>query len=96
MGLVVLAALSGIIKAADYGGPGISVLSVGFIVLKAIAFLVLSTWIGSLLLPPVFPLASKLECPGMLLTTSLCFSFLLAYLANLIDLAPLVGALRPV
>ena len=28
----------------------------------------------------------------MLLTTSLCFCFLLAYLANLIELAPIVGA----
>ena len=92
MGLVVLAALAGIIKAADQGGPGLSVLSIGFIILKAIAFLVLSIWIGSLLAPRVFSLASKLNVHGMLLTTSLCFCFLLAYLASLIELAPIVGA----
>ena len=47
MGLVILAAVSGIIKAADQGEAGISTLSIGFIVLKAVAFLVIAIWIGS-------------------------------------------------
>jgi Na+:H+ antiporter len=92
MGLVILAAVSGIIKAADRGGASISVLAIGFIILKAVAFLVISLWIGSRLSPRMFSVASKLNVHGMLLVTSLCFCLLLAYLANRIELAPIVGA----
>jgi len=92
MGLVILAAVSGIIKAADRGGAGISVLAIGFIILKAVAFLVIALWIGSRLSPRMFSLASRLNVHGMLLATSLCFCFLLSYLANRIELAPIVGA----
>ena len=48
--------------------------------------------IGGWLSPRLFRLASKLKIKGMLLTLSLCFCFLLAYLANVIELAPIVGA----
>lgn len=92
MGLVILAAVSGIIKAADRGGASISVFDIGFIVLKAVAFLVIALWIGSRLSPRMFSLASKLNVHGMLLATSLCFCFFLSYLANRIELAPIVGA----
>jgi Kef-type K+ transport system membrane component KefB len=93
MGLVILAAVSGVIKAAGRGGASISVFDIGFIVLKAVAFLVVALWIGSRLSPRMFSLASKLNVHGMLLATSLCFCFLLSYLANRIELAPIVGAL---
>jgi Kef-type K+ transport system membrane component KefB len=92
MGLVILAAVSGIIKAADKGESGISVSSMGLIVFKAVAFLVIAVWIGSRLSPKLFGLASKLKVRGMLLATSISFCFLLAYLANRIELAPIVGA----
>ena len=92
MGLVVLAAVAAIIKAADQGTVGLSGLHIGFIVLKAVVFLVLAIWIGSFLSPRLFSLASRLNVHGMLLTTSVCFCFVLAYLANLIELAPIVGA----
>lgn len=92
MGLVILAAMSGIISAAGRGGAGISGLDVGWIIVKAVAFLALAIWVGSHLSPRVFALASKLNVQGMLLTTSLCICFLLAYLAATIELAPIVGA----
>jgi Kef-type K+ transport system membrane component KefB len=92
MGLVILAAVSGIIKAADRGGAGISIMDVSFIVLKAVAFLVVALWIGSRLSPRMFSLAARLNVSGMLLAVSVCFCFLLSYLANRIDLAPIVGA----
>jgi Kef-type K+ transport system membrane component KefB len=92
MGLVILAAIAGIIAAADRGAAGISGVDVGWIVLKAVAFLVLAIWIGSHLSPRVFSLASGLNVHGMLLITSLSICFLLAYLANRIELAPIVGA----
>ena len=92
MGLVILAAVSGIIRAADRGGAGISLLDVALIVLKAVAFLVIALWVGSRLSPRMFSLASRLNVHGMLLATAICFCFLLSYLANRIELAPIVGA----
>ena len=92
MGLVILAAVSGIIRAADRGGAGISFLDVALIVLKAVAFLVIALWVGSRLSPRMFSLASRLNVHGMLLATAICFCFLLSYLANRIELAPIVGA----
>ena len=92
MGLVILAAVSGIIKAADRGGAGISIVDVSLIVLKAVAFLVIALWIGSRLSPRMFALASRLNVSGVLLAVSICFCFLLSYLANRIELAPIVGA----
>ncbi len=92
MGLVILAAVSGIIKAADKGGATISIPEIGLIVLKAVAFLVVALWIGSRLSPKMFSIASRLRVSGTLLATSVCFCFLLAYLANRIELAPIVGA----
>jgi Kef-type K+ transport system membrane component KefB len=92
MGLVVLAAVSGIIVAADRGGAGVSALSIGMIILKAVGFLVAAIWIGSRLSPAMFGLASKLKVRGMLLATSIAFCFSLSFLANQIGLAPIVGA----
>lgn len=92
MGLVILAAVGGIIKAADRGGTGISIVDVSLIILKAVAFLVIALWIGSRLSPRMFALASRLNVSGMLLAVSICFCFLLSYLASRIELAPIVGA----
>ena len=92
MGLVILAAVSGIIAAADRGGEGIGGIDIAWIVVKAVGFLVLALWIGSHLSPRVFSLASQLNVHGMLLITSLCMCFLLAYAASAIELAPIVGA----
>lgn len=92
MGLVILAAVSGVIKAADRGGAGISILDVFLIVLRAVAFLAAALWIGARLSPKMFSLASRLHVRGMLLAVSICFCFLLSYLAGRIELAPIVGA----
>ena len=92
MGLVILAMVSGIIKAADHGGTGVSILDVGWIIFKAVAFLGLALWIGTRLSPRLFSLASRLKVRGMLLVTSVSFCFFLAYVAHSIELAPIVGA----
>jgi Kef-type K+ transport system membrane component KefB len=92
MGLVILAAVSGIIRSASKSGATVSMVDIGMIVLKAVAFLVIALWIGSKLSPRMFSVASKLNVHGMLLATSISFCFLLAFLANRIELAPIVGA----
>jgi Kef-type K+ transport system membrane component KefB len=91
LGLVILAVVSGIISAANTGGELASG-DVLLIVAKATIFLVGAIVIGSWLSPRMFRLASKLKIKGMLLTLSLSFCFFLAYLANVIELAPIVGA----
>ncbi len=91
LGLVILAVVSGVITAANTGGE-LASFDVLMIVAKATLFLVLAIMIGGWLSPRLFRLASRLRIKGMLLTLSLGFCFLLAYLANVIELAPIVGA----
>ncbi|MCP4566755.1 MAG: cation:proton antiporter [FCB group bacterium] len=91
MGLVILAVVAGIISAADGGG----VLSSGgilIIVAKAVGFVVAALALGHYLSPRVFKFGSKMQVKGMLLTLALLICFTLAYLANMIGLAPIVGA----
>ena len=91
LGLVILAVVSGIITAANTGGQ-LATLDILKILGTALGFLVGAVIIGSWLSPRLFALASRLRIRGALLTVSLVFCFLLAYLANAISLAPIVGA----
>jgi Kef-type K+ transport system membrane component KefB len=91
LGLVILAVVSGVISAANTGGE-LASSDILLIIAKATVFLVGALVFGSWLSPRLFRLASKLKIRGMLLTLSLSFCFFLAYLANAIELAPIVGA----
>ncbi len=91
MGLIILAVVSGVILAADQGGT-MSVAAIGLTTLKAVAFLVGSLVLGVYLSPKLFHLASKLRAFGVLLAGGLGVCFLLAYAADRIGLAPIVGA----
>ncbi len=92
MGLVILAAVVGVIEAAKTGGEGIPTLAIIFIIIKAILFFVGSIVIGMLVSPHLFRIASYLRVRGMLLITSLLVCFLFALLAKIIGLAYIVGA----
>jgi len=91
MGLVVLAVVTGMIGAADRGAP-FSLASVATIVLKATGFLVVSLLLGVRFSPKLFHFASKLHARGVLLALGLALCFLLSWLADLVGLAPIVGA----
>lgn len=91
LGLVILAVVTGMIGAADRGGT-LSYGTVAFILVKALVFLVASLAIGVRFSPYFFRLAAKLQARGVLLAVGLAFCFLLAWLANAIGLAPIVGA----
>jgi Kef-type K+ transport system membrane component KefB len=91
LGLVILAVVAGVITAANTGGT-LATMDIAAIIVKAAAFLVGSIVIGTWLSPRLFRFASRLRIKGLLLTVSLLFCFSLAYLANLIELAPIVGA----
>lgn len=91
MGLVILAVVTGAIAAADRG-TSVSYGSVAAIVAKASLSLVVALALGSWLSPRLFAFASKLHARGVLLATGLSFCFVLAWAADLIGLAPIVGA----
>ena len=91
LGLVVLAAVTGAIAAAD-AGTTMGLGSVGAIVGKAGAFLVGSLVLGVWLSPKLFRVASTLRTRGVLLAVGLAFCFFLAYVAGVIGLAAIIGA----
>ena len=91
LGLVILAVVSGVISAQNAGGE-LAMAQIALIIGKAAGFLVGAIVIGSWVSPRMFGLASKLQIKGLLLTLALVFCFLLSYLANAIELAPIVGA----
>ncbi|HEX5386502.1 MAG TPA: cation:proton antiporter [Gemmatimonadales bacterium] len=91
LGLVILAVVAGIIAAAD-AGTALSLGDVGFIFGKAFVFLALALWLGVVLSPRLFRIASRLRGQGVLLATALSTCFVIAYLASVIGLAPIVGA----
>lgn len=91
LGLVILAVVSGVITAANTGGQ-LAAMEIVFIIVKAAIFLVGAIIVGGWMSPRMFRLASKLRIKGMLLTVALLFCFGLSYLANVIELAPIVGA----
>jgi len=91
LGLVILAALTGIITAANQGGT-LSAAAVVWISAKALGFLLVSTLLGLWITPRLVRLAARVRVTGMLLTTGLLFCFLLAWLGTLAGLSPIVGA----
>src|SRR5262249_47722712 len=90
-GLVILAVVTGIIAAADRGAA-LSYGAIGLVLAKATVFLFGSIALGVYLSRHLFSLASKLSAGGVLLAVGLAFCFTLAWLANAIGLAPIVGA----
>ena len=91
MGLVILSAVTGMILAAD-AGRAFSAGSIGWPVMKAILFLAGALTVGVVLTPRIFKAAARLRTQGTLLAVGLTLCFLLAWLANTIGLAPIVGA----
>jgi Kef-type K+ transport system membrane component KefB len=91
LGLVILAVVAGVITAANTG-DALSSFEVLEIIGKAVIFLALAIGLGSWIAPRMFRVASKLRTRGILLIVSLVFCFALAYLANVIELATIVGA----
>jgi len=90
-GLVVLAAVTGAVAAANAGGS-LSNAAVVWLIVKASAFLFGSLALGVYLSPKLFALASRLDASGVLLAVGLAFCFTLAWLADRAGLAPIVGA----
>jgi Na+:H+ antiporter len=91
LGLLVLAVVAGAIK-AEAAGAALSSWQIVFIALKAFAFLVGAILCGRYVISRLLHRAGRLETRGVLLALSVSFCFLLAWLAALVGLAPIVGA----
>ena len=97
IGLVVLAVVSGLVMAAGApSGPGssgdFSWTAALWIIVKACLFLTAAVLAGRYLANPMFRCAARLRIAGVLVAVCICFCFVLATLAGLIGLAPIVGA----
>ena len=93
LGLIILGVVSGLIEAYNAGAQtGVSVVSIVSIILKAFGFLFVSILIGNIIGPRLFNFIEKLRVRGVILLSAIAFAFIYAYLANLIGLAPIVGA----
>jgi len=91
LGLITLAAVQGIITAAG-SGEGVSIVAIGWIVLKAFLFFAGAIILGLFVSKRFYKFASYLRGKGILLTATLIWCFGLAYIASRIGLAPIVGA----
>lgn len=91
LGLVILSVVTGLTFAADRGGS-LSYTEIAFILGKSLTFLAGSLLVGAYLSPRLFSVSSRLRAPGVLLAVGLAFCFFLAWLAEAIGLAAIVGA----
>ncbi len=91
LGLIILAALQGAITAASSGGS-MSPWELPLVILKALVFLVATPIVGHKLAPALFRFVARFRTDNLLLITALAICFGFAYVADLIGLAPIVGA----
>ncbi len=91
MGLVILAVVTGLIAGAA-GGHALGAGPVAWVLVKAVLFFVLAIAIGMQLAPRLLKAAGVLKAPSVLLAAGLATLFVLSWLADLVGLAPIVGA----
>jgi len=91
LGLLVLAVVAAVAAAANHGAT-LSGFQIAASVVKATAFVVGAVVLGIVLSPRLFRLAARLRSRGVLLASGLSFCFVLAWLADQVGLAPIVGA----
>jgi Kef-type K+ transport system membrane component KefB len=87
LGLIVLAVVSGLVVTGT-----ISLASITAITMKSVLFLVVSIGLGVWMTPKLVKRMARLEVEHMKLLFGLGFAFVLAWLANLVGLATIVGA----
>jgi Kef-type K+ transport system membrane component KefB len=91
LGLLILAVVSGAIEAAG-AGTTLSLAGVALIAVKSVVFLIGAVAAGRYIAPRLFHRAGRWEVRGLLLAMAISFCFLLAWVAALVGLAPIVGA----
>ncbi len=92
LGLVVLAVVSSAVTSAATGGPSLSLLSIAGILIRAVLFLGITVGLGHFLSGPIVRLAARTGQHGILLVFGLGLCFTLAFAAELVGLADIIGA----
>jgi len=87
LGLIILAIISGIINTGSIG-----LLSISWVTLKAILFLVLAIGIGTYSASTIGKYAAMMQVKGVKTIVALIFAFVLSYLADSVGLSTIVGA----
>lgn len=87
LGIIVLAVVSSLVKTGE-----IQIVQIIYLIISAGAFLIGAILIGRLISPWLIAMVNKMKTRGELLLTSLCFAFILAYIANVIQLEAILGA----
>lgn len=92
LGLMVLAVVTGIVTAAGGEGTGLSILEIAAIIGKAVLFLGITVFAGHFLAGPIVRLAARTGEHGIILIFGLALCFTLAFIAESIGLADIIGA----
>jgi Kef-type K+ transport system membrane component KefB len=95
MGLIVLAVMSGLVGSAAATGGGEargSLVTLLVVSGKAVAFLAGALVLGRWLAPRLFRVGARLKIHGAVFTLALLVCFGLAWVAELVGMAPIVGA----
>jgi Kef-type K+ transport system membrane component KefB len=92
LGLVLLAVAGGAVASAAAGGSGLSALAVAGILVRAVLFLGATVVLGHFLSSPIVRLAARTGHPEAMLALGLALCFTLAFVAELVGLADIVGA----
>ncbi len=87
VGLVILAVVGAVVA-----GAGVGVLLVARTTAVAAGFIAGALLLGRLLAPPMFRAAARMQAPGTLVVVGLAFAFALAWLAEGVGSATIIGA----
>lgn len=87
IGLVILSVVAGLV-----GGAAVTVAGVSLTTAIALGFVVVAVVLGSILIPPLFRFVAQVEATGTLGVVGLAFAFFLAWLADSVGSATIIGA----
>jgi Kef-type K+ transport system membrane component KefB len=92
LGLMVLAVVSGLVTAAAAGGAEVSGLAIAGIFLRAVLFLGVTVALGHFFSNPLVRLVARTGHPEVMLVVGLGLCFTLAFVAERVGLADIIGA----
>ncbi|MEA5511476.1 cation:proton antiporter [Crocosphaera sp. UHCC 0190] len=87
LGIIVLAVVASLVKTGE-----IQIFNIVYLMISAAAFLIGAILMGRLLRPFYVKLVDEMKTRGQLLLVSLCFAFVLSYIAQIIQLEAILGA----
>ncbi len=87
LGIIVLAVVASLIKTGQ-----VEIINIVYLSFSAAVFLIGAIFVGRLLHPTYVKLVDKMKTRGQLLLISLCFAFVLSYIAQIIHLETILGS----